>query len=95
MDSKDNHLFFELIQITVGNRCSFSCTLKGEDQLELLEQARKQSLESVLLDGMNKAQLTTAPEIKQQMKEWIAQQYHTILRNCPFRFLVDSERVSP
>ena len=75
------NLFFELVQITLGNRESFSRVPTGEERLMLLEMAQKQSLSSVLLEGMNKANLPAEPNVKKQMLEWIGQQYYTISMN--------------
>lgn len=48
-------LFFELIQITLGNRATFSRKPTESEWVGLYQLACKQSLESFLLEGVNKA----------------------------------------
>ena len=49
-----NGLFFELIQITLGNRKRFSRIPSDKEWMQLYALANKQSLTSVLIEGLNR-----------------------------------------
>ena len=52
--SKQQELFLELLQVTVGARQELSRVPTVDDWLQLLEEAQKQSIEGVLLGGVEK-----------------------------------------
>ena len=49
-----NGLFFELIQITLGNQKRFSRIPSDKEWMQLYALANKQSLTSVLIEGLNR-----------------------------------------
>ena len=76
-------LFFELVQITLGNRDGFSEVPTSEEWTQLFQTACKHSLESVLLDGVNRAkQLNTNLNLNQGLVlGWIGVGLQTEARN--------------
>lgn len=83
--SKIEQLFFELIQITLGNRVVFSQLPNEKEWGELYLLAQKHSLVSWLLDGVNRYNNSNSNEnlnIEQRLLlEWIGQQQVTIHAN--------------
>ena len=76
-------LFFELLQITLGNRDCFTKIPSSKEWGALYKLACKQSLESVLLDGVNKAKnFDSEIGINQSLVlEWIGVGLQTEARN--------------
>lgn len=76
-------LFFELIQITLGNREHFTKVPNPKEWGGLYKLACRQSLESVLLDGVNKAK-NSEPDLgisQSLVLEWIGVGLQTEARN--------------
>lgn len=85
VESRIKQLFFELIQITLGNRDAFSWVPSETEWGQLYLLAQKQSLGSWLLDGVNRYKNLNSNEklcIEQKLLlEWIGQQQVTIHAN--------------
>ena len=68
--SKQQELFLELLQVTVGVRQELSRVPTVDDWLQLLEEAQKQSIEGVLLGGVEKLSEGQKPT-KVVLLQWI------------------------
>ena len=68
--SKQQELFLELLQVTVGARQELSRVLTVDDWLQLLEEAQRQSIEGVLLGGVEKLPEGQKPP-KVVLLQWI------------------------
>lgn len=76
-------LFFELIQIAIGNKAGFSKAPTEKEWVELFDLACMQSLVSVALEGVNKLK-TAIPNLSIDINlllEWIGIQQQTIAEN--------------
>lgn len=73
--------FFELIQITLGNRESFSEIPSEKEWAQLYLLATKQSLTSVLLEGLEKVSATNRTMKQSLLLEWIGVQQMTVSSN--------------
>jgi hypothetical protein len=69
--------FFELIQITLGNRETFSVMPSEKEWAQLYMLATKQSLTSVLLEGLEKVSATNRAMGQNLLLEWIGVQQMT------------------
>ena len=75
--------FFELVQITLGNRDCFSRSPTTKEWTQLYQMACKQSLEGVLIDGVNRAK-NSDPNLgltQNLVLEWIGVVLQTEARN--------------
>ncbi len=74
-------LFFDLIQVSLGNKEHLRQTPSEEDWLQLFTLASEQSLLGVLLEGVNRLQTTSLSIPKQTLLEWIGVQQLTTQQN--------------
>lgn len=73
--------FFELIQISLGNKCCFKQIPTDEEWYYLYDLAIKQSLVGILLEGLRKINLSPS-DLDQRLKlEWIGVQQTVYARN--------------
>ena len=74
-------LFFELIQVSIGTKEGFNEVPSGKDWTLLFDLAGKQSLPSILIEGINKVP-TLSPSInKTLLLEWIGLNQLTVSQN--------------
>ena len=82
MASNILNLFFDLIQISIGNRDGFHQLPTDKALQQLYDIACKQSLAGIILDGINKAEIKQKDILaKQLLLEWIGVQQLTISMN--------------
>lgn len=74
-------LFFDLIQVSLGNREKLQREPSSQEWSQLFALASKQALTGVLLEGVNKLQSTTSELQKALLLEWIGVQQYTIMQN--------------
>lgn len=67
---KLQELFFELLQVSVGTRDALSCVLTFSEWEALLEEGKRQSIEGVLLSGVERLPESQKPP-KLFMLQWI------------------------
>lgn len=75
------NLFFELIQVSIGTKAGFDEVPSREEWARLFDLANKQSLSSVLIEGINKVPSLSHSIDKALLLEWIGLNQLTVSRN--------------
>lgn len=81
MVSRITNLFFELIQVSIGTKEGFDEGPSGKDWTLLFDLAGKQSLTSILIEGINKLPTPLQSINKALLLEWIGLNQLTISQN--------------
>ena len=76
-----SELFFDLIQVSLGNRGGLKQEPSAKEWSQLFTLASKQALTGVLLEGVNILQSTTTGVQKDLLLEWIGVQQYTRMKN--------------
>ena len=74
-------LFFELIQVSIGTKDCYNEVPSGEDWVRLFYLANKQSLTSLLIEGINKEPSLAQSIDKALLLEWIGLNQLTVSQN--------------
>lgn len=74
-------LFFELIQVSIGTKDCFDNEPNCEEWKDLFDLANKQSLASVLIEGINKDSSLSQSINKELLLEWIGFNQITVSQN--------------
>ena len=81
MVSRITNLFFELIKISIGTKSGFDEVPSGRDWTLLYDLAGKQSLPSILIEGINKEPSLSKSIDKVLLLEWIGYNQLTVSQN--------------
>ena len=74
-------LFFELVQVSIGTQAGFDDVPSGGDWVRLFDLANKQSLTSVLIEGINKVSSLSQSIDKALLLGWIGLNQLTVSQN--------------
>ena len=81
MASNITNLFFELIQVSIGTKEVFSEVPNGKDWIRIYDLANRQSLTSILIEGINKEPTLSQSIDKALLLEWIGLNQLTVSQN--------------
>ena len=81
MVSRITNLFFELIQVSIGTKACFDEVPSGRDWALLYNLAGKQSLTSILIEGINKEPSLSKSIDKVLLLEWIGYNQLSVSQN--------------
>lgn len=74
-------LFFDLIQISLGNKAGLGHVPTSEEWTELFDLACQHTIAGVLFEGINRIQHETVAIKKEVLLEWVGEQQLSIQRN--------------